>query len=165
MPSNEEILKYKIVEVLQKMGVSAEVHERVEEGRTVFNIRTNDAQILIGKQGANLEALQHIVRLVVRKDLPQERFPFAIDIDDYKDKRTLFLKELARRAAHQVKSTGKSLSLAPMPSHERRVIHNYLSLFAGVESSSAGVDPNRKIILRPKLKEKSKDDFNFIENM
>ena len=168
MQNNIELLKTKIIEVLNNMGIEASVFERVEEGRTVFNIKTPDAQLLIGKQGANLEALQHMIRLLVRKDLPEEHFPFAIDIDDYKDKRTIYLKELARKAAHEVRRSGKPLSLAPMPAHERRVVHNYLSLFADISSGSTGVDPNRKIILRPKKVDKndsSPADFQFIENM
>lgn len=165
MQNSPEIIKAKIGELLSNMGIESQVFERQEEGRTVFNIKTPDAQLLIGKQGANLEALQHIIRLLVRSELSEERFPFALDIDDYKDKRTIYLKELARKAAHEVRRTNKPLSLAVMPAHERRVVHNYLSLFADIDSGSTGVEPNRKIILRPKAKGKSADDFNFIENI
>jgi spoIIIJ-associated protein len=165
MPNNPEVIKNKIVELLSTMGVDSSVYERQEEGRTVFNIKTPDAQLLIGKQGANLEALQHVIRLLVRKEFPAAEFPFAIDIDDYKDKRTIYLKELARKAAHEVRRNGKPLSLAPMPAHERRVVHNYLSLFSDISSGSVGTEPNRKIIIKPKAKDKNSPDFTFIENL
>ncbi len=161
-PNNE--LKKIILELLQHMTYEAEIFERAEEGRTVFNIRTRDAQLLIGKQGANLEALQHIVRILFRKQTGDERFPFALDIDDYRDKRVLYLKELARKAAHHVRETRKSVSLEPMPAYERRVVHSYLSLYSDIGSESVGVEPNRKLIIKLKTRPKDPDGFNFIEN-
>ena len=163
MPANE-ILKTIILDLLRQMGFDAEVFERQEEGRIVFNIKTRDAQLLIGKQGANLESLQYIVRLIFRKQAQDDRFPFAIDIDDYKDQRVLYLKELARKAAHHVRDTKKSVSLEPMPAYERRVVHAYLSLYSDLGSESTGVEPNRRLVIKPRLKPKDKDGFNFIEN-
>src|SRR5687768_6223919 len=135
MPANET-LKTIILELLRHMGFEAEVFERQEEGRSVFNIKTQGAQLLIGKQGANLEAFQYVVRLMLRKHTADERFVFAIDVDDYKDQRTLYLKELARKAAHHVRESKKAVSLEPMPAYQRRVIHSYLSLYSGLSSQS-----------------------------
>lgn len=160
-----ETLKNILIELLQHMGYDPQIYERQEEGRTVLNVKTRDAQLLIGKQGANLEALQHIVRILFRKKTNDDRFPFAIDIDDYKDKRVLYLKELARKAAHHVRETRKPVSLEPMPAYERRVVHSYLSLYNDIGSESIGVDPNRKLIVKLKNKAKDPNDFNFIENM
>jgi len=164
MPANLETVKNKISELLKHMGFEADVLERQEEGRTVLNIRTADAQLLIGKQGANLEALQHIVHLMARRDAAFEELPFALDIDDYKEKRVIYLKELARKAAHQARTSKRSVALAPMPSYERRVVHNYLSLFSDLISESMGEEPSRRIVIKNKAKEKSSDDFEFIEN-
>ncbi len=158
-------LKNIILDLLKKMTFDAEVYERQEEGRTVFNVKTRDAQLLIGKQGANLEALQHIVRILFKKQAQDDRFPFAIDVDDYKDQRVIYLKELARKAAHHVRETRKAVSLEPMPAYERRVVHSYLSLYSDIGSESVGVDPNRKLIIKLKAKPKDPDGFNFIENM
>lgn len=163
---NNDKLKQLIVELLGKMGFEAEVHERAEEGRTVFNVRCHDAQLLIGKQGATLEALQHLTRLLSRKALVEEKFSFGLDIDDYRDKRVIYLKELARKAAHQARETGKDVSLSPMPAYERRIVHNYLSLYSDLSSESSGKDPNRKIVIKFKGSKASKanEPFTFIEN-
>lgn len=158
-----QLVKNKIVELLSRMGFEAQVFERMEEGRTVFNVKTQDAQLLIGKLGANLEALQHIIRLLVKKEIAVE-FQFAIDIDDYKDKRTIYLKELARKAAHHVRQTKRSVALAPMPSFERKIVHDYLSLFADIASESIGEEPSRRITIKYKEISKSQEPFQFIEN-
>ncbi|MBI3952664.1 MAG: KH domain-containing protein [Candidatus Doudnabacteria bacterium] len=160
---NTEIIKNKITGLLNSMGFDCQIFERMEEGRTVFNIKTHDAQLLIGKQGANLEALQHLLRLAVKKDLDSD-FIFAIDIDDYKEKRMIYLKELARKAAHQVRQTKRSVGLPIMPSFERKIVHDYLSLFSDVESESMGSEPNRRIVIKYKGLSKSEEPFQFIEN-
>ena len=164
MPANNETLKQIILDLLNRMGFPAEIFERLEEGRTVFNVKTRDAQLLIGKLGANLEALQYIVRIIVRKQTQDDSFSFAIDIDDYKDQRVIYLKDLARKAAHHVRDTKKPVSLEPMPAHERRVVHSYLSLYNDLSSESVGKDPGRKLIIKPKVKAKDPDGFDFVEN-
>jgi spoIIIJ-associated protein len=162
--NNSELVKGTVREILGHMGFDSEVYERQEEGRVVFNIKCADAKLLIGKQGATLESLQYLVKLAVYRKLPEnEKFSFGIDVDDYKDKRVIYLKDLARKAAHQVRQTKKAVSLVPMPSHERRTIHNYLSLFSDVESESIGRDPERKLII--KYKKPAGDGFSFIEEM
>ncbi len=159
-----EIAKNTITKVLNGMGFDVQINERQEEGRVVLNVRTQDAKLLIGKQGATLESLQYIVKVLVYRQLPEgEKFSFAIDIDDYKDKRVIYLKDLARKAAQQVKQTKKSVSLVPMPAHERRVVHNYLSLYPDLDSTSTGKDPERKIII--KYKKPAATGFNLIEEM
>jgi spoIIIJ-associated protein len=162
---NNELAKNTIHEVLRRMGFEPTIHERLEEGRVVFNIKCSDAKLLIGKQGATLEALQYLVKVMVYRKLPDnERFSFGLDIDDYKDKRVIYLKDLARKAAHQVRQTKKPVALAAMPAHERRVVHNYLSLYSDVASESAGRDPDRKVIVKYK-KPQSGSGFSFIEEL
>jgi spoIIIJ-associated protein len=162
---NSQKLVLRIKDLLTHMGFEPEVYERVEEGRVVFNVRTREAQLLIGKLGATLESLQHIVRLLSKKDGIEEGFSFALDIDDYREKRVIYLKDLARKAAHQVRESKRAVALAPMPAYERRIIHNYLSLYSDIKSESMGKDPSRKIVIRPKTKTKDSTDFNFIENL
>lgn len=159
-------VKTNLLELLAHMGFSASIFERVEEGCVVYNIKTTDAQILIGKQGANLEALQYIVHTMFRKQIRDERFSFALDVDDYKDNRTIYLKDLARKAAHHVRENKRAVMLEPMPAYERRVIHNYLSLYNDVASESSGLEPERRVIIRLQKRTPSPagDDFGFIEN-
>jgi spoIIIJ-associated protein len=166
MANNNEIAKKTIKDILVHMGFpEAEIFERQEEGHITFNVRCQDAKLLIGKQGATLESLQYIIKVLVYRQLPEgEKFSFGLDIDDYKDKRVIYLKDLARKAAQHVKQTKKPVSLVPMPSHERRVVHNYLSLYTDIISESTGRDPERKIIIKYK-KPASGSGFNFIEEM
>lgn len=163
--NSTEVVKKVITEIMSLMDFDSQIFERQEEGRVVFNIKCRDAKLLIGKQGATLESLQYIIKILVYRRLPEnETFSFAIDIDDYKDKRVIYLKDLARKAAHQVRETKKPVSLVPMPPHERRVVHNYLSLYSDIQSESAGKEPERKIYIRYK-KPVNSEGFSFVEEL
>lgn len=153
--SQIEQAKAAIEELLQKMGVeaTAEYEESIIKG-LIFNIASYDSYLLIGRQGITLHALQTLAQAIVSKKLStaggQPLF-FSLDVDDYKRKREWFLKETARAAVDQLKKTGRSLALEPMPNYERRLVHAFLQEnFPDIESGSSGEEPYRKIILRLK---------------
>ena len=45
--------------------------------------------------------------------------------------------------------TGKKVQLEPMPSSERKVIHNQLANRLDIETYSEGVEPNRYLVIEP----------------
>lgn len=148
-----EIVKNIILELLEKCGIpgSVEFEESITKG-LVFNISSPDSYMIIGRQGLTLHAFQVLVQSLVAKRLnSQEPFWFSLDVDDYKRKREWFLKETAKAASERCKITGRPLSLEPMPSYERRLVHAYLQENCpDVESSSIGNDPYRKVVIRLK---------------
>ena len=152
-----EIVKSIILELLQKCGISGSVEfeESITKG-LVFNITSPDSYMIIGRQGLTLHAFQILAQALAAKRLNppaggQEPFWFSLDVDDYKRKREWFLKETAKAASERCKITGRPLSLEPMPSYERRLVHAYLQEHCpDVESSSVGNEPYRKIIIRLK---------------
>ncbi len=148
-----EIVKNIIVELLEKCGIQASVEfeESITKG-LVFNISSPDSFMIIGRQGSTLHAIQILVQALAAKRLQsQEPFWFSLDVDDYKRKREWFLKETAKAASERCKLTGRALSLEPMPSYERRLVHAYLQENCpDVESSSIGNDPYRKVVIRLK---------------
>ena len=137
--------------VLNTMGMEAivEPEDSITKG-LVFNIQARDSYMLIGRQGANLQALQTLVYAIAGKRLRDTGFPpFMIDVDDYKRKREWFLKETAKGAVEALKRTGRQVTLEPMPNYERKLVHAYLQEnFPEVSSGSVGEEPRRKILIR-----------------
>ena len=52
---------------------------------------------------------------------------FGLDVGDYRERREQSLEQLAERMADKAVRTGRKVQLEPMPSYERKVIHNALS--------------------------------------
>lgn len=150
MDEKYEVIKQVIAEILQHMGVEAEIENRFLEETVIFNLRTQDSGMLIGQYGANLNALQYLARLMAFRRLG-EAIRFVIDVEDYKKSREEFLRELARQAADRVRETKESLLLKPMSAYERRVVHAEISSLSDIETESVGEEPERRILIKPKI--------------
>ena len=144
----EKILK----DLFSKMGFEAEISPKIIdiEGKesVCFNVKTSEANILIGQGGANLQAMQHLARILVRHKT-DEIVNFTIDINEYKQGRERYLRSLARELARRVERTNDRVVLKPMTSYERRIIHTALASEDRIETLSEGDEPERRVIIRP----------------
>ena len=104
---------------------------------------------LIGRKGERLSALQHLVNLMLSKQIGAWT-RVLVDVEDYRGRRERQLRELAERAAARVVETGKMLQLEPMSALERRWIHMSLRDHRGVATQSIGEEPNRRVVLVPR---------------
>ncbi len=104
---------------------------------------------LIGRKGERLSALQHLVNLMLSKEIGSWT-RVLVDVEDYRGRRERQLRDLATRAAARVVETGKMLQLEPMPALERRWVHLTLRDHQQVATQSIGEDPNRRVVLVPR---------------
>jgi spoIIIJ-associated protein len=104
---------------------------------------------LIGRKGERLSALQHLVNLMLSKEMGSWT-RVLVDVEDYRGRRERQLRELAERAAARVVETGKMLQLEPMSALERRWIHMSLRDHPAVATQSIGEEPNRRVVLVPR---------------
>jgi spoIIIJ-associated protein len=106
---------------------------------------------LIGRKGERLSALQHLVNLMLSKEMGSWT-RVLVDVEDYRGRRERQLREIAERAAARVVETGKMLQLEPMPAAlERRWVHLALRDHPDVSTQSIGEEPDRRIIVLPRM--------------
>jgi len=104
---------------------------------------------LIGRKGERLSALQHLVNLMLSKQMG-EWTRVLVDVEDYRGRRERQLRDLATRAAARVVETGRMLQLEPMPALERRWVHLALRERSDVATQSVGEEPNRRVVVLPR---------------
>ena len=109
----------------------------------------NGLGLLIGPGGRTLLAIQDLARVAAQRRLGDHETRLRIDVAGYREKRRIALERFARGVAEMVKESGVARSLDPMPSADRKVIHDALTAIDGVTSRSEGEDPNRRIIVSP----------------
>jgi spoIIIJ-associated protein len=114
-----------------------------------INAETELSGLLIGRRGETLEALQHVLRLILSKELG-EFAPVSLDIAGYRAAKETEIQEMAKTIAEKVAAFGGTESLPPMNAYERRLAHLVLKGFENIESESIGLEPERKIVIRPK---------------
>ena len=144
-----------VSELLEKMNLEAKVEAKYGEESDklpfrpiLVDISGNDLSILIGRRAKTLNALQYITRLILGKEL-EHGIPLSIDVEGYRERRELQVRQLARRVAEQVADSGREQALEPMPPNERRFAHIELQEESSVYTESIGQDPNRKVIIHP----------------
>ncbi len=107
---------------------------------------------LIGHRGETLDALQLLTGLVVNHHQGENDAGYCrvtLDIGSYRAKREETLRALALRLAAKAKRNGRSVTLEPMNSYERRIIHSALHDYDGVTTYSEGDDPYRYVVIAP----------------
>lgn len=135
-------------ELLEKMGMPSDILAAETDDGLRLRIETDTNGVLIGRRGETLDALQYIVSLYANRDSKDYR-RITLDTEGYRSRREETLGRLARKAASEVRATGRSVAMEPMNPYERRVIHSALQNFDGVTTHSEGEEPNRRIIISP----------------
>jgi spoIIIJ-associated protein len=150
-----EIARQTLAELLDKMGIECQVVIRHEEpvddepAPTALDVLGDDVEILIGRQGQVLNALQYITRQIVSREVEQW-VNLVVDVQRYKQRRANSLQQLAERIAERVARTKQPVALEPMPPNERRVIHLALHNHPSVTTQSVGKGDSRKVTIIPR---------------
>ena len=143
-----KIIEETVIEFFNKGGFNIESEIKAEEDLLTVNVKTSEANNLIGKQGLVLADIQLILRKVIKKKI-KEDFYINIDIDNYKKNKEDYLKDLAWNIADEVLKTGKEKEIPLVSSFDRRIIHIELEQRNDVFTESIGEGEERKIVVRP----------------
>jgi spoIIIJ-associated protein len=134
--------------LLDILDYDGDIDELVSAGRPVVEVVGGRLQPLVGQRGATLEALQELTRLAVfRQTGTPSRL--LLDVGGYRANRRKELAAVAKNAVEKVKEYGEPVRLEAMSAFERKCVHDVVNALAGVESESEGVEPNRRIVVRP----------------
>lgn len=118
---------------------------------TELDVRVQGSEVglLIGPGGRTLLAVQDLARVAAQRRLGDHETRLRIDVAGYRERRREALERFARTVADQVIQTGRARSLEPMPSADRKVVHDVLLDVEGVSSHSEGDDPDRRVVVTP----------------
>lgn len=142
-----------ITNLIEHLDTSAEMTIESTDGdkyQTV-NLEGDDLSFLIGYHGRTLDAIQHIVNLMVFENEGNENSPHVtIDINGYKSRRAEKLQEMAKKYIDKARFFDKEVPLPPMNAWERRQVHMWVSEYDDVETESVGEKDERHIVIRKK---------------
>src|SRR5207302_1178207 len=107
-----------------------------------------DLGLLIGRHGQTIDAVQTLAYAILRQD-ENARKQVVVDAAGYRDRRRRTIEALAVHSAEEALRSGARVALEPMSSGDRRLVHERLKAYAGVETSSEGDEPNRYVVVFP----------------
>lgn len=133
--------------LLSRMGSAATAEvDVVDDANYNVNLKGEGLGSLIGRRGETLDAIQHISNYAVNRGAAKH-VRINIDAEDYRNKREESLTALAQKIAAKTLKYRKNMTLEPMNSYERHVIHTALQDFSGVSTYSVGTEPNRRVVI------------------
>ncbi len=118
-----------------------------------LKIRASNPAILIGKHGRTLDALQYVIRKIVRKK-KNTKVRISFDVEGYRDRRKASLTQMALRLGEKVKRSGKPATISPMNAYDRRIVHIALKDDSSLRTQSKGGGLFRKLVIFPQKKER-----------
>lgn len=144
-------IKRFLKDIMNAMGTKGEIAVREREEEVEVEVATGEdaGALLIGKGGSTLLAIQTLLYAIINKGQGKHR-KVKLDINDYMRRREEKLREIALRAAREVRLTGKAKVLESLSPRERKIIHTTLKDDPYVYTYSEGEEPNRKLIIAPK---------------
>ena len=150
--TNEEIINYIrmfINDLSKKMNIEINSEIKIVDKNINVLLVSNNNNILIGKDGKTLNAIQLILRQFC-KQLNKFDFKIMVDASNYKAKKIKNLEYEIKKICKEVLKTKVEVKLDPMNSFERRIVHSIVAEFEGLESISYGENPNRYTVIKIK---------------
>jgi len=149
----KEDIKKLIDEVIKTIGqnMNIVIDNEILVSDEIYNVTliSNNNSILIGKEGKTLNALQTLVRQIVRNKT-NTSIKINLDVSNYKMKKMKNIERIVRQVAKEVKTSKVTVSLDPMNSYERRYVHTIISEYPELETESVGEGKERHITIKYK---------------
>jgi spoIIIJ-associated protein len=171
MEPKKEFLQKTAEEILEQLGVTAQVTVSLEEGPRYFlAIDGQELGALIGYHGEGLSSLQLILSLAFFRRF-EEWVSLSVDAGGYRREREEKIRALTQRSIDKVRFLARPVILPPMPAYERRLVHLHAAGAADITSESEGEGRERHVVLRLKaagegtVKDTGKEDLADAENL
>lgn len=132
------------------MEIEAKINYEERDSNYYFEVDGDNVSRIIGRRGETLNAIQELLKNIVRNAGFKEKVFF--NVCDYKNKRESALISLAERTAKKAIKIGKPIKLESMSAYERRIIHVALQDYEGVITQSEGKEPHRYLVVIPTKK-------------
>ena len=146
LESEAEIAADYLEELLDIADLDGDIDTYIEGDRAHVSI-VSESDLLVGNNGAVLDALQELARLAVMTETG-DRSRLMLDVAGFRDRRRTELIKLAAEAVAEVKSNSERVPLSPMNPFERKIVHDAVAA-AGLISASEGEEPKRHVVVLP----------------
>jgi spoIIIJ-associated protein len=148
-----------IKELIEKTTVKLNGIEITEDGpkNMWISVEVNEPHFFISREGEGLQALNHIVRRIVEKNLTPtpllvkergEEISVLVDINGFQKKRVENIRAIAHMMSERARYFKSNIEVDPMSSFERRIVHEFLSEATDLKTESVGFGSTRRVVIK-----------------
>jgi spoIIIJ-associated protein len=106
----------------------------------------SSARILIGRHGATVDAVEHLVERMASA-AHGDRVRMNLDINNYRRRREDSLVSRVAEAVARVKASGQEYHLEPMNARERRIVHLETARTKGLQTFTIGEEGDKHVVI------------------
>lgn len=152
---NATLIQTLLGELLTRLNLPhREIAVREEGDLTRVDIVSDHPSRIIGWHGETLNAIQHLLKSMVRAAEHLDRTPFIVlDTDGYRTMQEEKVRRIAEAKADFVRRTGNRIALSPMSPYFRRIVHLHVANHPDLQdltTESVGEGDYRQIVLKLK---------------
>jgi predicted RNA-binding protein Jag len=136
-------------ELVRAMGFNASVRTEIDGDDVTVHIDGDALGALVGPKGSTIQALEEVVRAAVQHFAGGHSAWMHVDVAGYRERRRQALADFACKIADEVKESGEERAMEPMTAADRKVVHDAIAEIEGVETTSEGEEPRRRVVVLP----------------
>ena len=146
---NDEVIAA-LRQMLERLPIAVDgIDVSTNAGHTLLTVRTKDSGILIGTGGETLHSLNHLIRRMFEKKVPEgEPFHYVIDVNGYHLKHIQEVEGQAKILAERARTFQHDVDMSPMSGYDRMIVHAALQELPGVTTESEGEGKLRHIVIK-----------------
>ena len=149
-PTDESPRASRVRMLLEHVTGAMGIRCRIDVVETDDSLRAtcsgDDLGLLIGKHGQTIDAVQTLANAMLGGE--EERKDVVVDAAGYRQRRQRTIEGIAVRAAEEALRSQLRVELEPMTPAERRLVHECLKEYGGVETASEGDEPHRYVVVQ-----------------
>jgi spoIIIJ-associated protein len=116
----------------------------------------------IGYRGKNIQAMQYVLNLMLKKLLQEEenipdeeimKLKVLVDVGDYREQNVKKLKKMVDEKVEEARALGEYIELPPMSPPDRREIHLHCKDLDDIKTESFGEGNDRAVRIIPSSEE------------
>lgn len=147
----KEAVKNFITEYIKNLSklLNLDITSEILNNNESFNVTlvSDNNAILIGKEGKNLNAIQTILRQAIKTEAGIN-LKISVDVGNYKLKKMKNIEIEVRKIAEEMEKSHLDVSLDPMNSYERRLVHNIINEYSNLTTESFGEGKDRHVVIK-----------------
>ena len=147
-PEVRKFLEGAVKDFFAAWPLKPEVEMTEEEQVAIVQINTGKDFLFTQPNAQPLLALQHLLRMMLRKEFPDFSKKLLVDMGGFRQEQQTALEKVAKEAIWQAKASGNSVHLSPMSSFERRCIHMLVADEPNLMSESTGTGDSRHVVIK-----------------
>ena len=155
MTKQNKLIQTIIADLLSKLCIDVNEIQIIDNSDfsngVKFVIQTDDSGILIGNDGATINAFNHLLKKIIwRKSVKTEgeKINFFVDVNDYQSQNIEKIKRQACEVAEKVSLFKRDIEMNAVNSYERMIIHSVLADNPDVLTESTGEGEFRRVVVK-----------------